>query len=69
MNTLATVTFSALKRNFLCADNKDSFGETLTEAQVSGDANGRCEGKRSVGEVPEHGRKLTFLSGVCSFCG
>lgn len=42
----------------------DSFGEMLTEAQVSGDTDHRCGGKCFMGEVPECGRKLTFLSGV-----
>lgn len=66
MSTLATITLSAPERNFL---RGDSFGEMLTEAQVSGHANGRCGGKRYVGKVPERGGKLTFLSSVCSFCG
>lgn len=42
----------------------DSFGEMLTEAQVSGDTDCRCGGKCFTGEVPERGGKLTFLSGV-----
>lgn len=42
----------------------DSFGEMLTEAQVSGDTDRRCGGKCFMGEVLECGGKLTFLSGV-----